>query len=154
LLPDARVLIAGGCDATPTSCDGVKPTGQIYSPPYLFKPNGTPIGDDRPLVMVEPLIHYGTAFPISTSIPVSQACLIGLGAATHSFDQNQRYVPLTLTWTGDENIYNVAAPAHAFQAPPGYYMFFVVADGVPSKATMVKLEDSGLAAPPPNEPSE
>ena len=46
--------------------------------------------------------------------------LVRLAAVTHSFDQNQRYVPLTFAMAY-ENALDVDAPANANLAPPGYY---------------------------------
>ncbi|MCH7847867.1 MAG: DUF1929 domain-containing protein [Planctomycetes bacterium] len=62
-----------------------------------------------------------------------------LAAVTHAFDQNQRYVPLTFTVIG--NNIEPDAPVNANDAPPGYYMLFLVSnDGVPSVAKYVRLE--------------
>jgi hypothetical protein len=62
-----------------------------------------------------------------------------LGAVTHAFDQNQRYVPLTFQQaTGG---LTVQAPSSSNLAPPGYYMLFIVnANGVPSVAAMVNIQ--------------
>ena len=63
-----------------------------------------------------------------------------LAAVTHAFDQNQRYVPLTFEVIDDHSI-EPTAPVHANDAPPGYYMLFLVSnDGVPSVAKYVRLE--------------
>ena len=65
--------------------------------------------------------------------------LIRLGAVTHAFDQNQRYVPLTFQQaTGGLTI---QSPSSANLAPPGYYMLFIVnATGVPSVASMIQVQ--------------
>ncbi len=128
LLPDARVLVAGGDHPSPQT------SAQIYSPPYLFQ------GSRPEFVNVPQLIQYAKAFAITTSIPIQEVCLIRLGSATHSLDFDQRYVPLSRIVALPFNRYLVPAPAHAFLAPPGYYMLFVLANGVPSEAAIVKLE--------------
>jgi uncharacterized protein YjaZ len=62
-----------------------------------------------------------------------------LGAVTHAFDQNQRYVPLTFQQTTGG--LTVQSPSSANLAPPGYYMLFIVnSNGVPSVASMIKVQ--------------
>jgi hypothetical protein len=69
--------------------------------------------------------------------------LLRLGSATHSFDFDQRFVPLEFTTSG--STITAAAPAHGFLAPPGMYMLFILKDGdrpevkFPSVAAMVEL---------------
>ena len=63
-----------------------------------------------------------------------------LAAVTHSFDQNQRYVPLDFEVI-DAATLEVQAPANGHEAPPGYCMLFLISDdGVPSVAKYVRLE--------------
>jgi galactose oxidase-like protein/glyoxal oxidase-like protein/fibronectin type III domain protein len=135
LLPDGRVLVAGGGRFN----DGNAPTDQlsseIYSPPYLF--NGA-----RPVISSTPtVIHYATNFSITTpdASQITSAALVRLGAVTHAFDQNQRYVPLTFQQaTGG---LTVQSPSSQNLAPPGYYMLFIVnANGVPSVASIIKVQ--------------
>jgi chitodextrinase len=135
LLPDGRVLVSGGGRFT----DGNAPTDQlsaeIYSPPYLF--NGT-----RPVISSAPsTIQYATHFSLTTpdASQITSAALIRLGAVTHAFDQNQRYVPLTFQQTTGG--LTVQSPSSANLAPPGYYMLFIVnSNGVPSVASMIKVQ--------------
>ena len=137
LLPDGRVLACGGADDFPG--EFTSKSGEIFSPPYLF-------WGERPVIGLAPtVIRYGTSFRVVLSAPaapppIGTVSLVRLGAVTHHFDQNQRYVPLTFTMAF-ENALEVDAPANANLAPPGYYMLFVVSqDGVPSVATYVRLE--------------
>lgn len=150
LLPDARVVMAGNFVNPQTDPNTIPPppteilvqlgatlTAQIYSPPYLFDESGDygkrPVIDSAPEV-----IHYGETFSIVSNQPINAASLIRLPAVTHTFNQNQRYIPLTLT--GEEPDYFLTAPANGYIAPPGYYMLFVLSNGVPSVAAMVRLE--------------
>ena len=135
LLPDGRVLVSGGGRFH----DGNAPTDQlsaeIYSPPYLF--NGA-----RPTISSAPsTIHYATNFTVTTpdAVQIASAALIRLGAVTHAFDQNQRYVPLTFQQaTGG---LTVQSPSSANLAPPGYYMLFIVnSNGVPSVAKIINVQ--------------
>jgi hypothetical protein len=134
LLPDGRVLVAGGGRAgTPVPADQL--SAEFYSPPYLF--NGA-----RPTISSAPgTIQYATNFTVTTpdALQISSVALIRLGAVTHTFDQNQRFVPLTFQQvTGG---LTVQAPTSANLAPPGYYMLFLVnSHGVPSVASIVKIQ--------------
>ncbi|HET7872208.1 MAG TPA: galactose oxidase-like domain-containing protein, partial [Terriglobales bacterium] len=132
LLPDGRVVQSGmGADF------GQVPdqmSAEFYSPPYLFK-------GARPAISAAPaIIHYGQGFVVGTpdAANISKAVLIRTGAVTHFFDQNTRYVPLTFGQTTGG--LSVTAPLNGNQAPPGYYMLFLVnGSGVPSVASMVQV---------------
>jgi len=73
-------------------------------------------------------MQYGQNYTINytpTSIAITKVCLIRLGSVTHGFDQDQRYVPLTIT-DAPKGTVAVVAPANANIAPPGYYMLFIL----------------------------
>jgi hypothetical protein len=131
LLPDARVLVAGGGRDFP---EVDQPSAEIYSPPYLFK--GPP-----PAITSAPTgIQYGTVFFVRTpdAARIATASLVRLGSVTHAFNENQRFVPLSFQSTSGG--LNVQAPATANLAPPGHYMLFIVdTNGIPSLAAMVRL---------------
>jgi Domain of unknown function (DUF1929) len=110
-------------------------SAEIYSPPYLF--NGA-----RPTISAAPsTLQYAINFTVTTpdALQIASVALVRLGAVTHAFDQNQRYVPLTFQQaTGG---LTVQSPSSANLAPPGYYMLFLVnANGVPSVASMIKVQ--------------
>jgi hypothetical protein len=131
LLPDGRILSAGGGRATFPS-DYLN--AEIYSPPYLFK-------GARPTITDAPSsLGYGSSFFVQTpdSANIASVALIRNGSVTHGVDMDQRYVPLTFT-QGTDGL-NVQAPADANLAPPGYYMLFIAnSAGVPSVAPFVQL---------------
>ena len=152
LLPDGRVLSAGGgiCG----TCDSVgylAKNAQVFTPPYLFKTDGSGELAPRPTVTTAPTgVAYGAGFQIATpdSAAVRKVALVRLGAVTHSVNMEQRYVPLT--FTAGAGTLTATAPTNANIAPPGVYMLFVVdANGVPSEAKMVTV---GVDAPPPPPP--
>ena len=126
LLPDGRVWVAG--------TDG-ETRMEVYSPDYLF-------AGDRPILFAAPeSVTYGQLFPIPMADPgdVVDACFIRLSAVTHAFNMGQRYIPLEIAVTG-ENELQVTAPAAAFLAPPGHYMLFIRnSAGVPAVAPIVQL---------------
>ncbi|TMB17769.1 MAG: DUF1929 domain-containing protein [Deltaproteobacteria bacterium] len=131
LLPDGRVLVAGGGRDFP---EVDQPSAEIYSPPYLFK-------GPRPTISSAPTsIHYATAFSVTTpdGARIAAVSLVRLGAVTHAFNENQRFVPVTFQ-SGAGGL-TVQAPGNANLAPPGNYMLFIVdTNGVPSVAAMVSL---------------
>jgi hypothetical protein len=134
LLPDGRVLVAGGGRTTGAIAPTDRLNAEIYSPPYLFS-------GARPTISSAPsTIQYATNFTVTTpdALQISSAALVRLGAMTHGFDQNQRYVPLTFQQvTGG---LTVQSPTSGNLAPPGYYMLFIVnTHGVPSVASIIKV---------------
>jgi hypothetical protein len=136
LLPDGRVLVAGGRGAdTATTLE--QPTLQYYSPDYLQAP--------RPVVTAAPTaVGYGSLFAVQTSGPApAEVVLVSLGSMTHSFDQNQRVVqlPVGAVLTDGESATVVAGgPPDSHYAPPGHYMLFVLDEHrVPSHASIVRV---------------
>lgn len=125
LLPDGRVLSAGGYEDT---------TAEVYSPPYLFK-------GARPVVTAAPTTSLPAAtFTITTpdAASITRVSLIALSSVTHTFDQNQRL--LTLNFTRGAGSLTVTAPANRNIAPPGYYQLFIVnAAGVPSLGRRLRI---------------
>jgi len=154
LLPDGRVLSSGGgiCG----TCDAVgylAKNAQIFSPPYLFKKDGSGELAPRPQITGAPSqVGYGSPFLITTptAASIAKVGLVRLGAVTHSNNMGQRYVPLAFT-TGSGEL-SATVPSDPDLAPPGPYMLFIVdSAGVPSVAKMVTV--GGSAPPPsPNQP--
>ena len=134
LLPDGRVLVAGGGRFGGTSNDD-KLNSEIYSPPYLFK-------GARPVITGAPAnIPYGSVFSVTTpdAARIAQVSLMRMGSVTHHFNNDQRYLSLPFQVTG--NALDVQAPANPNLAPPGDYMVFIVdTNGVPSAAAIVKIQ--------------
>jgi Galactose oxidase-like, Early set domain/Fibronectin type III domain/Galactose oxidase, central domain len=139
LLPDGRVLSSGGDD---------EPNAEVFSPPYLFK-------GARPVVTSSPSsITYGESFFVDTpdATSITAVTLVRLSAVTHSFNMNQRF--LRLAFSQAPGRLTVTASSIAEIAPPGHYMLFVLnAAGVPSIATIVRL-NSGAAPTAPAAPTE
>ena len=97
LLPDGRVMSAGGGEYEPTdalTANDPKDShldAQIFSPPYLFRSPRPQIGD------VPEEISYGETFPVTTTdfADIAKASLVRLSSVTHSFNTGQRIHFLT-----------------------------------------------------------
>jgi hypothetical protein len=124
LLPNGKVWTAGGnVNASPGNPDtvGVKKI-ELYEPPYVAVAN-------RLQVTAWPLFAgYGQTFGITLDRPatdVQRVALIRAGSATHSTNNDQRYVGLSIAGrTG--NTMRVVAPPNGNVAPPGYYTLWAV----------------------------
>jgi hypothetical protein len=135
LLPDGRVLSAGGGKRTPDVTD--HHNAEFFSPPYLFQ-------GPRPEVQSIPsTIEFGMPFDIvldsPTSDDVERVTLIRLASVTHQFDMDQRFLELSVSDRTLDTL-KVLAPPTEFEAPPGFYMVFVLDDGVPSVGRYVQLQ--------------
>jgi len=157
LLPDGRIVSAG--DDGRTKLSASRDNAEIYWPPNLFDgndcalrpvirgvgaPSAPPAGARQwaTLTYGEPLgifsEHAGRGMT---------AVLVAPAATTHSFDMNQRLVPLAVNARVAGGGLNVTMPATPAIAPPGYYMLFVVEpDGTPSEARWVHVLPAAVAA--------
>ena len=142
LLPDGRVLTGGGGAPGPSN----NLDAQIFSPPYLFESDGSPA--KRPAITSAPSkVAYGATFSVGVSSNVAKLALVRAGAVTHSFNNGQRYIPLTATGSGSSR--SVKAPANGAIAPPGTYLLFALdGDGTPSVAALVDIDPAGGTTPP------
>jgi Domain of unknown function (DUF1929)/Bacterial Ig domain len=156
LLPDGRVLSSGGgiCG----TCDHVgylAKNAEVFTPPYLFKKDGSGQLAPRPVITGAPgTVSHGTSFQITTpdAASIRKVGLIRLGSQTHSVEMEQRHVPLS--FTAGNGTLTASVPANMHTAVPGVYMLFIVdSAGVPSVASMVAL-DSAAPPPPPPPPNQ
>jgi hypothetical protein len=131
LLPDGRVLSGGGDGNT---------DAEVYSPGYLFK-------GPRPIITSAPgSVTYGGQFFVGTADQISRVTLVRLSSVTHSFNMDQRITRLAFSAVADG--LNVTGPATPELSPPGYYMLFVLDNrGVPSVASIVKVDAAPLQSP-------
>ena len=130
LLPDARVLCLGGDQ----NDDIFK--GTIYEPPYLFANGGGYATRPRILSYPDTMIYGPHCYTVTfyQAASISRVCLIRPGAATHAFNQNQRYAPLD--FTQGAGVLTVRPPSNGYLAPPGDYLLFVC-DGTSRKTPSV-----------------
>lgn len=138
LLPDGSVLTAGGGPPGPV----VNMNAEIYYPPYLYKRDGSGEFASRPTISSHTEVRYGGGFTVDMggSREISQVVLVRTGSTTHSFDMDQRRLPLSFSQSGDK--LSVSGPANSRVAPPGQYMLFAIdRNGVPSEAKILRLNN-------------
>ena len=149
LLPDGRVLSAGGGEYAPGNPalpnqpnppGDSHPDAQLFTPPYLLK-------GPRPTINAAPVeINYGQGFDVTVGANdvIAKVSWIRLGSVTHSCNQNQLVNFLTFTQAATK--VTIQAPANANIAPPGHYMLFVLnKQGVPSIAHIARISAQAAA---------
>ncbi len=136
LLPDGRVFSGGGglCG----NCSVNHPDGQIFSPPYLFNSDGSL--RTRPQITSAPTaISNGQTITVTTNSPVTTFSMVRYGEATHSVDNDQRRIPLSIV-SSNGNTYQLAIPSDPGIALPGPYMLFAMnSAGTPSVSTTMTV---------------
>uniref|UniRef100_A0AAU2JI94 DUF1929 domain-containing protein n=1 Tax=Streptomyces sp. NBC_00049 TaxID=2903617 RepID=A0AAU2JI94_9ACTN len=140
VLPDGRMMVTGDelqqIANDPDIRDGMDGSIELYEPAYLHR-------GKRPALDRVPAgeLAYDAAFEVrsSTAADVRRAVLLAPTTVTHSVNTSQRHLELRLTGTRGDAI-GLRTPPGAADAPPGYYMLFLLdAKGVPSAAKWVKL---------------
>jgi len=136
LLPDGRVLVAGGAFGPSPPEARFSWTGQIFSPPYLGRGR-------RPTIAKAPSgVGYGQGFTIETpdSSEISRVTLVGLSASSQTWNGSQRLA--RLAFTVDSARLEVRAPGDPNLVPPGFYLLFILNDqGVPSVGHTLRVHD-------------
>jgi hypothetical protein len=140
LLPDGRVMTAG-TDASwnPPPYNTGELRIEYFSPPYLFM-------GPRPSIIEAPdVIPYAARFEVRTpdAFSVSSAVLIRCASVTHSVNTDQRFVAVRIPNRASGTI-TLESPPDGYVAPPGYYLLFLLRDGVPSLARFIRLGSSAV----------
>ncbi len=159
LLPDARVIVAGGEYEFQQAYTGQpnivnqKRTAQIFSPPYGGLDNWQ---QTRPMILKPSqtrVLGYDEDFIVrikkQANRSISKVTLIGLGSTTHGYNMNQTVVFLNKTTLPvNSNTLRLTTPGSPKEATPGYYMMFVVdSAGIPSVAEIIQLKDWEKSSP-------
>ena len=143
LLPDASVLVGGGGAPGPQNNTNI----ELYFPPYLFNAGGVLAA--RPTINTAPtVLDIGKTFKlqVDNGASVGRVVLVKTGSVTHSWNMEQRFIELTFTRNGNE--LSVQAPTRAADAPPGFYMVFVLnSAGVPSVAKIARMNVAATPNP-------
>jgi galactose oxidase len=144
LLPDGTVFSGGGglCG----SCATNHPDGQIFYPPYLFNADGSLAA--RPTISSAPSSAVtGQTISVTTGGPVQSFVMMRYGEATHTVDNDQRRIPLSIT-SSSGNTYQLSLPSDPGIALPGPYMLFAInAGGTPSVASTIYVSTPAASAP-------
>jgi WD40 repeat protein len=143
LLPNGRVLSAGGgiCGDCTTQ-NYLQKNAEIFTPPYLFKKDGSGQLAARPTITTAPgSMRYNTTYGVNTpnARKITKVSLVRFGGVTHSVNMDQQFQSLNFTVVNNGRI-NITSPNNSRIAPPGRYMMFLVDDqGVPSVAKMMRV---------------
>ena len=132
---------AGGATAGREAPD--ENTIEFFSPPYLFRSDGSPA--TQPVITSAPaLVHHGHEFDVETpdACAIDRVVLVRPAAVTHQTDSEQRVIHMNSRVTGQTTL-QVEAPdgwhPHSL-APQGWYMLFLIDNaGVPSVAEFTEL---------------
>ncbi len=174
LLPDGRVLAAGGADPNDVEPNVTYPTTpapgwegpkyttialnrkdyEIYQPPYLFYAGTRPTISSVSATQV----YYDRSFTVETpqAAAITKVALMRPGAPTHHTDSEQRLVDMQFVRGGNE--LTVTVPNNSNLLPPGYYMLFILDEpnvsGTPrlrpSEAEWVQVTVAPPAPPAPS----
>jgi galactose oxidase len=136
LLPDGRVFTGGG-GLCGTGCPANHFDGEMFTPPYLLNPDGTPA--PRPTITAAPTSAVnGASITAATDRAVSGFSMVRFGSTTHAVDTDQRRIALPPTAVAES--YSVTIPTDPGVAVPGYYMLFALdTRGVPSVARIIRI---------------
>jgi galactose oxidase len=142
LLTDGRVLSSGGGQPAATGLTD-NFNAEIYSPTYLFNPDGSSVTTSRPVITAAPATTtYGGTIQLTVqnvAAGTAKVLWIRLGSVTHAMNLNQRLNYLPSTQTGQSM--SATAPSGANLAPPGHYLLFVLnANGIPSIGTIIQIQ--------------
>ena len=144
LLPNGTVFSGGGglCG----TCSTNHPDGQIWTPPYLLNANGTL--RPRPSITSAPTTAAtGATITVTTAQPVASFSMVRYGESTHSVDNDQRRVPLSIVSSSGDT-YKLAIPSDPGIALPGPYMLFAIGSaGTPSVSTTLSITNVASKAP-------
>jgi galactose oxidase len=138
LLPDGRVFSGGGGLCGSTTCRVNHLDGEIFTPPYLLKTDGTP--RSRPVIRAAPAsAQAGSTITVTASGSIPKFSLVRMSGDTHTVNNDQRRIPLVpaATTTGT---YALTIPADRGVVLPGNYMLFALnSAGTPSVARIVNI---------------
>jgi hypothetical protein len=143
LMPSGSVLTSGGGVPGPET----NFNAEIYYPPYLFTKgsDGRVRWANRPQITgISGSLTYGgtVSLGLSDNRRLASVSLIRASSVTHSYNTDQRRVPLSFSQDG--STVTATMPANANLLPPGSYLLSGVdTSGRPTPAQMVTIKRSG-----------
>ena len=151
LMPDGYVVTTGSEMSNyidfvePNTNMNCYPKGRsVCSNPYEYRierytPYYLTTNQERPNIAEAPLgLTYNSSFIIKVSPKVTKVTFIRFSTTTHSTNTDQRMIELDIIGRNADSL-ALRAPENGALAPPGNWMLFVLADGVPSVAKVIKL---------------
>jgi hypothetical protein len=147
LLPDGRVLVAGG------DSFGLGWAYEVFSPDYRVSPQGLPqvhpvvtalSGTYDSVNRAYQVVHGQTITaslnPLPLGASIERAVFMAPGSTTHHSDMHQRYYQVKAVHQSPTQVAFVAPPSND-HLPAGYYMVFLVSStGLPSIAQWVRIQ--------------
>ena len=108
---------------------------EFFSPPYLF-------AGPRPTISEAPTdVVRGQTFFVGTpeAAEITHVTWVRLPSVTHSFNMSQGFAKTT-TFTRVAGGLDVTPPSSSTELPAAHYMLFLLRNGVPSVARIVRLQ--------------
>jgi hypothetical protein len=145
LLPDGRVLVAGGGAPGPVA----NTNAEIFTPNYLTAQGGG--ATNRPTIDAVSTTELkpgdGVGIDVTSNVDIGRVTMVKTGSVTHSFNMDQRIANLPFSVTG--NTVNAVLPNSNNEITPGYYLLTVLTTtGVPSESVMIHLGTAPVPAAP------
>jgi galactose oxidase len=125
--------LCGGCAANHQD-------QEILTPPYLFNADGS--SASRPSIQSSPgSAKAGNIITVTTNTGGNHSfSLVKLSAVTHSVNNDQRRVPLSVSSKDGAN-FQLKIPDNKNVILPGYYFLFAMnSNGVPSVAKIIRID--------------
>jgi len=124
--------------ANTLGCSADYENAEIFSPPYLFNPNGTP--GIRPSIKAAPATALlGSTVTVTVDAQNLTFEALRMSATIHTVNNEQRRIPLTAT-ANLNGRYDLTVPSDPGVVLPGYYMLFAInAQGILSVANTIKI---------------
>ncbi len=143
LLADGRAMSGGGGLAGNAAVDHADI--QLYNPPCLYTTTGTLA--TRPVLNTAPAaIGLTGRFTVQGTAGLKKFAFIRMTSTTHSMTTDQRYISLPYTEISS-GVYELSPYANRNIMTPGYWMLFGLdAQGVHSKAKIIKVDEAATVA--------
>lgn len=147
LMPSGAVFTSGGGAPGPVT----NLNTELYYPPQLFARDGSGkvVWADRPEFrsVFGTLARGGSAtFEMKDGRTIQSVSLTSAGSVTHSYNSDQRRIPLSFVQSGSD--VTVQFPTSATKLPPGVYLLNAVdSAGVPAPSQIIEIMADNTPGP-------